>query len=106
MGIDNLTNMWSGLLALIFIFMGVQVRMGKTEFLGKNAERDIKPEVKQAYCKEISIPIFLMAAVEIADLVLQYTVDGAESWSLLLLGAGILIGIIWITMVQRKYSKM
>ena len=51
MGIDNLTNMWSGLLALIFIFMGVQVRMGKTEFLGKNAERDIKPEVKQAYCK-------------------------------------------------------
>ena len=47
-----------------------------------------------------------MAAVEIADLVLQYTVDGAESWSLLLLGAGILIGIIWITIVQRKYSKM
>lgn len=106
MGVDNLSSMWSGLLALIFIVMGIQVRMGKTDFLGKNADRDIKPEVKQAYCKEISIPIFLMGAVEIVDVVLQYTVDGAESWSLLLLGAGLLIGLIWVMIIQRRYSKM
>ncbi len=103
---QNWNLIWSGMIAVIFLVMGIQVSMGKTEFLGKNAEKEIKPELKAAYCREMCIPIFVLAAVEILDVILQITVTEFANWSLLLLGAGILICLGWITMIQRKYSKM
>ena len=102
----NWNLIWSGLIAVVFLIMGIQVAMGKTEFLGKGTEKDIKPELKAAYCREMCIPIFILSAVEVADVILQLTVANFANWSLLILGAGILICLGWITMIQRKYSKM
>ena len=49
--------------------------------------------------------MFVLAAVELIDVILQLTIDFTQ-WSLLILGTGILVGIGWIVMIQRKYSKM
>lgn len=91
-------------MAVIFAFGAFQTWNGKTDFVGKNVE-SVKPELKEAYCKEMSMPMFLLAGVEVIDVILQLTIDFGQ-WSLLLLGTGILIGIAWIVMIQRKYSKM
>ena len=101
---DNMM-FWSLIMAAIFVFGGVQVRSGKTDFLGKDMDKDIRPELKKAYCREMSIPMFVLAAVELIDVILQLTIDFTQ-WSLLILGTGILVGIGWIVMIQRKYSKM
>ena len=61
---DNMM-FWSLIMAAIFVFGGVQVRSGKTDFLGKDMDKDIRPELKKAYCREMSIPMFVLAAVEL-----------------------------------------
>lgn len=95
---------WSGLMAVICAFGAFQTWNGKTDFIGKNAEK-IKPELRAAYCKETSIPMFLLAGIEVVDVILQLTVDFG-TWSLALLGGGLLIGSVWIVAIQKKYNKM
>lgn len=90
---------------VIFAFGGIMTLSGKTNFLGKNMESDIKPEHRRAYCREMSIPMFVLAAVEAADVVLQLTAGFAQ-WSVLLLGAGLVLGVAWIMAIQKKYTKM
>ncbi len=89
----------------IFAFGGIMTFRGKTDFLGKNMEKDIKPEYRRAYCRDMSIPMFVLAAVEAADVALQLTVGFAQ-WSVLLLGAGLVLGVAWIMAIQKKYTKM
>lgn len=91
-------------MAAVFAFGAIQTWNGKTDFVGKNVD-NIKPELRTAYCKEMSMPMFVLAGVEVIDVILQLTIDFGM-WSLMLLGAGILIGITWIVMIQRKYNKM
>lgn len=101
---DNFTLLWSVLMVAIFAFGAFQTWNGKQDFVGKNMDH-IKPEFRASYCKEMSIPMFMLAGVEMIDVILQLTID-FQAWSMLLLGTGILIGIIWIVMIQRKYNKM
>lgn len=102
-----MTNVFfSGLLALMFLFMGVQVRGGNTDFLGKNMKDQIRPELKEEYCKEMSIPLFLFAVIEAVDAGLQ-SLDGFGAVSsLVLLGIGMVICFGWIYTIQSKYKKM
>ncbi|MCI9068885.1 MAG: hypothetical protein HFI65_09565 [Lachnospiraceae bacterium] len=101
---DNFNLLWSVLMAAVFAFGAFQTWNGKTDFVGKNVE-NIKPELRTAYCKEMSMPMFLLAGVEVIDVILQLTIDFG-AWSLMLLGGGILVGITWIVVIQRKYNKM
>ena len=101
---DNFNLLWSVLMAAIFAFGAFQTWNGKTDFVGKNVEK-IKPELRTAYCKEMSLPMFMLAGVEVLDVILQLTVNFG-TWSLMLLGGGILVGISWIVVIQRKYNKM
>ena len=101
---DNVCVFWSLLLAVMFFYFGFQVRNGKTDILGKSIREQIKPECFGNYCKEISIPLFLFGLLEAADAVLQLTI-GEGSWSLILIGAGILILFVWIYVVHKKYKK-
>ena len=98
---DNFNLLWSVLMAAVFAFGAFQTWNGKTDFVGKNVE-NIKPELRTAYCKEMSMPMFLLAGVEVIDVILQLTIDFG-AWSL---GGGILVGITWIVVIQRKYNKM
>lgn len=101
---DNFNLLWSVLMAAVFAFGAFQTWNGKPDFVGKNVE-NIKPEFRTAYCKEMSIPMFVLAGVEVIDVALQLTIDFG-AWSLMLLGGGILIGVTWIVMIQRKYNKL
>lgn len=101
---DDFNLLWSVLMAAIFAFGAFQTWNGKTDFVGKNVE-NLRPELRTAYCKEMSMPMFMLAAVEVVDVILQLTVDFG-TWSLMLLGTGILFGIVWIVVIQRKYNKM
>ncbi|MCD2492814.1 hypothetical protein LQE92_09250 [Lacrimispora sp. NSJ-141] len=100
----SINSSFSFIIAVVFLFMGVQVRGGKMDFLGKNAQEQIKPEDKAAYCKEMSVPIFVLAVVEAIDGVLQTMVD-FSGWSMLMLGAGLVVCFLWIYLIQRKYSR-
>lgn len=102
---DNFNLLWSVLMAAIFGFGAFQTWNGKPDFVGKNVD-NIKPELRSAYCKEMSFPMFMLAGVEVLDVVLQLTVVDFGMWSLILLGGGILVGITWIVVIQRKYNKM
>ena len=101
---ENAGAYFSLLLAVIFIVAGVQILGGKTSFLGEDVEKSIKPEDKKAYCREISVPIFLLGIVEAADGIMQFTM-GENPWSMLILGIGILLGLGWVMMIQRKYTR-
>ncbi|MCI5481846.1 MAG: hypothetical protein MR416_11835 [Lachnospiraceae bacterium] len=92
------------ILIVVFLFMGVQVRGGNTDVLGKNIMEQIKPECKMDYCREISIPIFMFAVIEVIDLIMQTTLK-LENWSLIILGAGMLLCLGWFYLIHSKYRR-
>ena len=102
-------NMWAFLslvLAVVYFFGRYQILNGKNSFLGENAEKSIKPEDKAAYCREMCVPIFLLGIVEAADGIMQFVMGPAMSgWSMLILGAGIMLAFVWMMAIQRRYAR-
>ena len=95
---------FSMILVVAFLFMGVQVRGGNTDVLGKGIKEQIKPEHKMDYCREISIPIFMFAVLEVVDILLQ-TVWDIGAWSLVVFGTGMVLCFLWIYIIHSRYKR-
>ena len=96
--------MLSAILAIICIYAGIQVRSGNTKSIGIDLEQ-ISPELRPACCKELSLPVFVLGLIEAVDVILMLMKVNTSTLSLIVLGAGIVICLVWMTLVTRKYKK-
>jgi len=96
----------TSVIGVLFLYLAIQVQNGKTSLIKDYHQAKVKEEEKAAYGKAFSKGLFGIAASLFLSGIISLLVDIKQSilLSVVVLFAGMIISLIIIMRVQKKYN--